>query len=226
MTRLLIRGDAIEPRAVSPMTRFRAARSLRLAATVAFVALLVNPGIADACSCATQTLADYADQVAVAFAGRQILRIEHPSTLATGWSSADPVTLVFEVNRVYKGTVGPIVKVHTVRESPSCGIDFSGKRNVGVAAFSRSPHSQGGLQNDLHVSWCGSQVTIAELEHVFGAGYPPNPHLIASPEPVSTSPEPAEGSALPTALVSGGGALILTTIGLFVWRRKRQPPRP
>lgn len=207
------------------MTRFRAARSLRLAATVAFVALLVNPGIAHACSCGPDTLADYADDVAVAFTGRQIDRIEHPSTLATGYSSADPVTLVFEVNRVYKGTVGPLVEVHTVRERASCGIDFGGYVNVGVAAFSRSPDSQAGMENDLKVSWCGSQVTIAELEDVFGSGNPPDPHLIASPEPVSTSAEPAKSSVLSTALVSAGGALILTTIGLFVWRRKRQPPR-
>lgn len=201
------------------MTRFRTARSLRIAATVAFVALLVTPGIAHACSCVEETLADYADEVAVAFTGRQIDRIEHPSTLANGWSSADPVTLVFEVNRVYKGTVGPLVEVLTVRETPSCGIDFGGKGTVGVAAFSRSPHSQAGLENDLQVGWCGSRVTITELEDVFGSGNPPDPHLI------STSPEPAEGSVLSTALVSGVGALILTTIGLFVWRRKRQPPR-
>lgn len=197
------------------MTRFRTAGSLPLAVTVVLVALLLTPGTAHACSCTGETLADHADEVAVAFTGRQIERIEHPSAVANGERSDDPVTLVFEVSLVYKGTVGPRVEVLTERYG--CGVDFSGMGTVGVAAFSRSPQWQAELEGDLQVGWCASRVAIAELEDVFGSGYPPDPNLVPA------SADPSEGSLLSTTLLVGGGGLILATIGLFAWHRTRQP---
>lgn len=123
--------------------------------------LVANPSYAYACSCAPVGLAEYSDEIAIAFVGRQIDRVEH--------SRSDPngVTLTFEVDRVFKGEAATSIELTTSASSASCGTDLASRGTTGVAAFeSRIVPS---------VSLCGSGVTEAELAEVFGAGYAPIP---------------------------------------------------
>lgn len=177
-------------------TRFRAA----LAATVALAALLAAPYSARACSCRPAELADYADNVAVAFTGRQIERIALPDT--PGWVTT---ALVLEVYRVYKGRAGPRIEVRTGPEAGTCGTSFGGESIVGVAAF--------GEEGDLTVHLCGSRVNIGELEEVFGPGYPPD----------ETIALPGETNGFPAAAAVAVGLSILAA-GAFALHLLRRRP--
>ena len=142
--------------------------ALLLAAAVFCAILAVAPRTAHACSCVDRPLSEYADDVVVAFAGSQIERILPEPGPDGVWSSMDPVTLVFEVERVYKGRAGSQIALRTNRSGASCGVDFGRRGGTGVVAFDIAE----GLYS---VGLCGSPVTIAELEEVFGDGYPPDP---------------------------------------------------
>lgn len=181
-------------------TRFRAA----LAATAALAALLATPHTARACSCMPADLADYADEVTVAFTGRQIERIPLPDT--PGWVST---ALVLEVFRVYKGRAGPRIEVRTGPEAGTCGISFGGESIVGVAAF--------GEEGGLTVHLCGSSVSIGELEEVFGSGYPPD-ETITLP-----GAAPEETNSFPAAVAVAAGLSILAA-GAFALHRLRRRP--
>ena len=133
--------------------------ALILVAAVFCAILAVTPRTAHACSCEGLPLSEYADDMELAFAGHQLRRIV-PASNGEAWS----VTLVFQVDRVYKGQAGPQVEVRTNQDRAACGLDLSGAGITGVAAF---PTREG-----LGVNRCASPVTIAELEEVFGEGYP------------------------------------------------------
>ena len=135
-------------------------------ALTAYLGLALTARTVHACSCLDVPLSEYAEDVAIAFSGSQIERIISEPEGSTR-SSADPVTLIFRVNRMYKGRAGPLIEVQTVRGEMSCGVNFPRKAITGVAAFSR-----GG--DEYAVGLCGSPVTIGELEEVFGEGYPPD----------------------------------------------------
>ena len=98
----------------------------------------------------------------LAFAGRQLRRIV-PASNEDAWKLGS-ATLVFQVDQVYKGRAGPQVELRTNQVSAACGLDLSGAGVTGVAAFR--------TKEGLGVGSCGSPVTIAELEEVFGEGYP------------------------------------------------------
>lgn len=138
---------------------------LLLGSLITYLGLAVTARTVLACSCVNVPLSEYADEVDIAFSGSQIERIVSQPEGSTR-SSADPVTLIFRVNRMYKGRAGPLVEVHTVRDEISCGVDFAGRGITGVAAFSRG--------GEFGVGLCGSPVTISELQQVFGEGYPPD----------------------------------------------------
>ncbi|MDE0121132.1 MAG: hypothetical protein OXS33_05305 [bacterium] len=146
--------------------------------------VVVGPLTARACSCDVFVLSEHADDVVIAFSGRQKARIV-PNPSPEGLvSSGDTVTLVFEVSRVYKGLVGQQVEVRTNRGGPSCGVDLAGRGVVGVVAFE--------WRGGLGVGSCTSPVTIGGIEAVFGEGTPPS-HLVTG-----------EG-ALPSDLVTDVG---------------------
>ncbi len=169
---------------------------LMLIAVVFCAIMAVTPRTAFACSCALVPLSEYADEVALAFTGRQLERVELIPPDSSGVvSTADPVILVFQVHWVYKGRVGTRVEVRTVRGRTSCGIDFGGRGVTGVAAFETR---EGGLQ----VSSCWSSVTSAELEEVFGEGYPADPEVEALRQKVEESAREAETSSLQAELLA------------------------
>lgn len=145
-----------------------------LLVTLAVVAgYLTFPSPASACTITSPypNLRDQADGIAIAFAGRQIRYI----------SDDFRTTLVFEVNRVYKGHIGPVVEVQTLSRH-SCGTDFAHRGTTAVVALLSERDSYGVRAGDLYVTYGETFYSIADLEEVFGAGYPPDETLLL-PEP-------------------------------------------
>ncbi len=223
------------------MVVFRATGSLAIAAMITLAAFVMTPEAAHACSCAQTTLSEYADEVDVAFAGRQIDRN----------ADSDGVTLLLEVHRVYKGQAGPFIEVRTGYGSGDCGTEFDLLGTTGVAASIRGEHGWWvGEEGDLLVDFCSSHVTIAELETVFGAGYPPDDTIPPQEEPNAEEPndtippqeepdteepndtippqeepdteEPNALSPITIALLAGGAAVVIS-VGLtfYLLRKKR-----
>ncbi len=182
--------------------------ALLLAAAVFFVIMAVPARTAHACSCVDLHLSEYADDVALAFAGRQIERILPEPSPDGVWSSKDPVTLVFEVERVYKGRSASQIALLTIRGGGSCGVDFGGEGVTGVAAF--------GSTEGLYVFLCGSPVTIAELQEVFGEGFLPD-ETLALELPDSQD----VGSPWVRTVLAGGTLVILIGIAVVFLKRHR-----
>ena len=173
-------------------------------------------------------LSEYVEQVDVAFAGVQVER-------EGDWDAV----LTFEVDRVYKGRIAPRVDVYTSFSS-SCGIDFERAGYTGVAAFGEPDSPK------LWVHWCGSHVSIEELEEVFGSGYPPDETLappatqqisttavpVEEPEEPSTVSHPTDetlappatqaGSATIWVLGTGSAMAVLVAILIGIRRRRRR----
>ena len=193
----------------------RAFGSLIVALAVTVGALAI-PRSANACSPFPDPpeLAEYADEIAVAFVGRQIDYDVHRSK---------GVTLVFEVDRVYKGQVGRVVKLRTGYGSGDCGVDFGERGTVGITAWGSAS------EGDLTVSLHQSAATVEELEEVFGAGYPPDPTIqLSEPQttkPQTTKPQTSEPSGNPTTIrqtVATGIALVVLGAGLIAIHRRRR----
>ena len=158
---------------------------------------LAIPRSANACSPFPDPpeLAEYADEIAVAFVGRQIDYDVHRSK---------GVTLVFEVDRVYKGQVGRVVKLRTGYGSGDCGVDFGERGTVGITAWGSAS------EGDLTVSLHKSAATVDELEDVFGSGYPPDETLSLP------------GSSVTFRVLLIGGAAVLAAVLLKLFRRRRE----
>ena len=191
----------------------RAFGSLIVALAVTVGALAI-PRSANACSPFPDPqpeLAEYADEIAVAFVGRQIDYVAHRSK---------GVTLVFEVNRVYKGQAGPVVELRTAYGGGDCGVDFGGYGTVGITAGRRGATGWWAAEEgDLTVSLHQSAATVEELEEVFGAGYPPDPTIQLS------EPQTSEPSGNPTTIrqtVATGIALVVLGAGLIAIHRRRR----
>lgn len=146
-------------------TAFRAIGTVAIAATVVGAALVaVNPRTARACTCLPST--GDVDDVAIAFVGRPVA--EDYADVGTR------VVTEFEVDWVYKGSIGPRVEVHSSRTN--CGISFGGfedwrdenryQRRSSIAA---SESANGELWHSI----CDPWRPIGSFEEAFGPGYPP-----------------------------------------------------
>ena len=175
-----------------------------LVAAVFCAILAVTPRTAHACSCGFLPLSEYAEDVELAFAGHQLKRIIPTSNEEAfkPWS----VTLVFQVDRVYKGRAGPQVELRTNLLSEACGLDLSGAGVTGIAAFR--------TKEDLEVNRCASPVTIAELEEVFGEGYPADPKAEAW--------GPIEEGPIRMLIVAGAMVILGGGAVVFLKRRRTQ----
>ena len=76
--------------------------------------------------------------------------------------------MILEVERVYKGQVGPRIEVHTNTET-NCALYLTAQEPTGLLAY-MSDYGR------LGSSTC-STVTVDDLEHIFGVGYPPDPSI-------------------------------------------------
>lgn len=123
------------------------------------------------------------------------------------WSSADPVTVSFEVDTVYKGDVPANARVQTARESPSCGYPFEKGQRYLVYV---------NIQPDgtWTTTLCdGNQVVLATTALPAG-GYPPGP--------AEVYPRPWWPFALSAALAVGALAVVLL-LGRARRRRRSAP---
>lgn len=74
------------------------------------------------------TKEEYAPRASMVFTGVVTRVSANPLGFICG-SSADPVSVEFDVENVYKGDVGRTIVVHTVASGASCGFTFElGKR--------------------------------------------------------------------------------------------------
>ena len=176
----------------------RVCGGLTIVALVAVVMVVTTAGTAHACSCLVRELSEYADDISVAFVGDQRGRVVHDYFEDNG------AALLFRVEQVYKGEAGPLIEVRTHAQGPACGIDVSGQGTVGVVARQ--------WRNELSVNLCSSIVAIAEMEEVFGEGYPPDESI---PLPVSAN----TGSDILIVVAVAAGALLLLTASVVARRR-------
>ena len=208
------------------MLRLRLLRWMVLTAVLSAGATVASSRTAHACSCILRELPEYADGVSVAFAGHQLERVVQDYVGDNG------AALLFRVDRVYKGEVGPLIEVRThAQGEPACGIDVGGQGTVGVVAHQ--------WRGDLSVSLCGSIVAIDELEEVFGVGDPPDEsiRLPVSPDPeehafytgqppddglvASTHPDGSSRDQRLPAVLIVAGAVLLVLAGAVIWHRRR-----
>ena len=99
------------------------------------VAVVVVPRSARACTFPVRPLEEYSEEIAVAFFGREIDRREE----------GQQVVLTFEVDRVYKGEVGPRISFDVFGPESSCS-DFIPSGVTAVLA-------QDGV-GDLYIGCC------------------------------------------------------------------------
>ena len=172
---------------------------LMTAAAIALVGITATPRTAHACSCIHRELSEYADDITVAFVGRQLERVVHDQFDDNG------AALLFRVDRVYKGEAGPLIEVRTHAQGPACGMDLGGMGAVGIVART--------WRGDLSVNLCGSMVTAAELQDVFGEGRPPDDSI--------RLPDSDDDRGLLAFLLIAGAAAVLAA-GAVAWHRQRQ----
>jgi hypothetical protein len=140
----------------------------------AFVAILVvalfsiDPRAAVACSCVPFTKPQIVEGAALIFTGTATGASQQFSfTRACSQSSLDPITVVFDVETVYKGDVARRATVETVVGGASCGAEFTvGKRYTVFATV-----SSGRVETNL----CRGNVEgeIVAADYGLGAGRPP-----------------------------------------------------
>jgi hypothetical protein len=140
----------------------------------AFVAVLVvalfsiDPRAAFACSCAQQSKPQLVENATLIFTGVATSASQPFSfTRACYASSADPISVAFDVETVYKGDVTRRATVETVVSGASCGAEFTvGKRYTVFATV-----SSGRIETNL----CrGNELGgIVPADYGLGAGRPP-----------------------------------------------------
>ena len=137
------------------------------------------------------------------------------------------MVLTFEVDRVYKGEVGPRISFDVFGPEGSCS-DFIPSGVTAVLA-------QDGV-GDLYIMLQSSFVSEADLERVFGAGYPPDETLLIAEEvsppahtgpeppgnPTTTAPEPPGNPTTTRQTVAVGIALAVLCAGLIAIHRRRR----
>lgn len=201
---------------------------MRLAAmlvTAALTAVLVpmvavvTAAPAYACDCVTRSEAEHFQSAEAVFAGTLVDRAVSQS--GKYLSSRDPVTLTFEVSRVYKGDVGAIQDIQTVRDGMSCGIEVEGTGPHLV--FAHEDPSRG---DNLRAGLCGGGRPLAAGEELaFGPGTAP-PGKSTTPEAKAAPAQPLESSApswlVPVLALAGIGLAAAVGATLLLGRKLRK----
>lgn len=172
-----------------------------LAALLLFVLLLSTTDQAFACSCMMPAppLEAMANSDAV-FAGK-VVRIDGQEGAMI--SSADPIKVVFEVSRVWKGEQNAAISLATARDSASCGFPFM----VGEEYLVYANSSETGLTTGL----CSRTMQLSAAAD----------DLAALGEGVV--PPPAEQSGFSPALWGVAVAAVLLGLGLLGMMVLRKP---
>jgi hypothetical protein len=174
----------------------RRSRPLILVFLLLFVSMLSgSPAPVFACSCAPPPPpAEALAQATAVFAGT-VTNIDVPGGAVI--STADPIAVTFQVERVWKGPVEPTLLVTTARGQATCGYDFDLNQSYLVYAY--------GSERNLETNLCSRTTRLSPILEdlaVLGEG-------TARP---SASPLP-ESPATPLSLLLFG--LLFILLGLF-----------
>ena len=112
--------------------------------------LFADPGKTHACSCADSgSPAEALARADAVFAGEVVsVRVGRSSMLT--YSSADPVSVTFNVSRVWKGPRSDTITIRTVRSEASCGYEFEkGRKYIVYVRNGETGRCEGtaGLEN-------------------------------------------------------------------------------
>ena len=208
---MAIRTYAIKSPSRSIMSLFRTFCRLAAVAAAAGAALVATPQPAQAWTCLCvldyDSISEYANSYDVVFTGQFVRIIQ---------SEADYVTLLFRVERVYKGEASALLAART---SPpptsfdSCDSSVAPEPGEAVALMA---HKQDG---HLYVGYCGSWFTVDMFQEVFGPGYPPG-----SPPPpgfLSSAVAGMPAAAIALLIWAAGFLLICGAAAAYHLRRRQ-----
>lgn len=184
--------------------------------TVGWVGVVIGAAPAGACSCGMASDgAAFADSVAV-FTGT--LTERRDQARSGGRSSANPVRLVFAVDRVYKGSAFAEQSVVNAASGSSCGLEVTGSGPFLVFTHD-DPMLEGVVDGELATGLCSSTRNVTADQPVpasFGSGAPPS----AGASPVGPD---RGGSWMPWVAGFGGIVVLVAIAGIFAARRRRGP---
>jgi len=182
-------------------------RSVFVVGLIAGLGVLVPSTPACACSCGSMSAEEAVARADAVFVGVAV-------DVNTPWrgplvSSADPVTVTFDVGTVYKGDVPANARVQTVRDTASCGYRFEEGQRYLV-------HVYVGEDGIWATGLCDGNQLIEATTALPASGYPPGP---AVAYPRDWALWPVVGAAV---LAAGAVAAVL----LLVRARRRRPAPP
>ena len=209
------------------MTFFRATSLTIIAMITAGIALIVAPRPAYGCSCLEYALSDYIDDAAVIFVGRPVHRIQPNDPSYHGYlSRSDGITMIFQVEQVFKGRAGPLLAARTAFGSGDCGYeeyDMNAADTAVVLATLRGEHGWWpSAPGDLEVHYCGSWFTVNEIEEALGPGYPPDETMVEVAELLENNAGSRNGASAVTVVLLIGGAAAVLLGGAVVMRNRRR----
>lgn len=170
--------------------------------------LMIRPAPVQACSCAQPppVQEELARKTAV-FSGK-VIKIEQPKQKQIK-SSADPVSITFEVMTVWKGDLAQRTTVYTASSSASCGYGFAEGKEYIVFAYGTPDNLETGICERTKLL-ASADKELAEL----GAGYAP---VVMADPPES----PSSSWRKPLAAASLGVAAGALAVVVMLVRRRR-----
>ena len=166
------------------MTLLRTALLTIIAITVALAVLIAAPRPAHGCMCDIDyPLSDYIEDAAVIFTGRPVQRIEpNDPSYHISLSRSEGITLIFEVDQVFKGQAGPLLAARTGYGGGDCGFPlFDTAYTNTIVVFATLRGEQGWWASepgDLEVGLCDYFHTVNETTEALGPGYPPDETMV------------------------------------------------
>ena len=206
------------------MTLVRTAAWPLLTITVALAALIAAPRPAYGCSCSPDyRLSDYIDDAAVVFAGRPFLRIEPNDPAYHNYlSRSDGITMIFEVEQVFKGRAGALLAARTAFGSEGCGYEMTNRNTANTTVVLATIRGEHGwwpsAPGDLEVGYCGSWFSVNEITEALGPGYPPDETMVEVAELLET---PDKTPIIIYLLIGGATAALVGGAAIMRNRRRR-----
>jgi hypothetical protein len=208
-------------------------RRLLLVLALVVIGLAWPATPAHACSCAVATDADLLARADAVFVGTLVDRtVARHGELS---ASTDPAVHRFDVTAVYKGEVRRDQEVVSNAAGASCGLELTEGAEVLVFASSASaggfgpPPEPGQYAADL----CNGTRALGAGPVPASYGDPTEPDGGAAPDdgtdpddraevaqPEAVDPVDGAGDGLPVVPLAAGGALLVATVGVLVWRRR------
>ncbi|OCA90447.1 hypothetical protein A8F94_00720 [Bacillus sp. FJAT-27225] len=187
------------------MKKVKVLLAIFLVATISFY---VKPAYVSACSCAVPESVETELKNKTAIFSGKVIRFEDPRANSFIQSSADPISVVFEVKSSWKGVKESQVIVNTAKSSASCGYEFSVGNDYLVYAY--------GDKNQLETGMCERTDLLQQASgdlQILGVGKPP------------TIKVDLASSESPPFMMIGSGVgigLFLAAIIFIRWYRSKQ----